>query len=46
MNKEQALKIINDLILQVMAIGGFKDFKTLDQCREAYKVLQEDAKKE
>jgi hypothetical protein len=46
MTKEEAIKVFNNLILQVMAVGGFKDFNALDQCREALKTLEAETKKE
>lgn len=42
MNKQEAAQVIEDLIKGVMGMGGFKDFASIDKCREALKVLAQD----
>lgn len=43
MNKQEAAQVIEDLIKGVMAGGGFKDFVTIDKCREALTVLAQES---
>lgn len=39
MTPQQAIDTLNDLVKNVMAAGGFKDFETIDKHREAIAVL-------
>lgn len=39
MNPLEAVNTFNELIKGVLGMGGFKDFATLDKCREAVEVL-------
>lgn len=39
MIKQDAIATIEQLIIGVLQAGGFKDFASIDKCREALKVL-------
>lgn len=39
MTPTDAIDTLNELIKGVMAMGGFKDFETLDKCRQAIATL-------
>lgn len=43
MTKEEAAETVEQLIIGVLAAGGFKDFASIDKCREALRVLSKDA---
>ena len=39
MTPQQAIDTMNELVKGVMSMGGFKDFESLDKCRQAIAVL-------
>lgn len=39
MTTKEAIDTLNELVKGVMAMGGFKDFETLDKCRQAIATL-------
>jgi len=45
MEPQEAIKLFETLIVSVMASGGFKDLKTLDDYRKALDTLNQLAKK-
>jgi hypothetical protein len=43
MTKDEAIKLLADLVQSCMAQGAFKDFATLDKMREALAVIKNDS---